>query len=790
MSSSLEDLRAALAGRYEIDKELGHGGMATVYLAADLKHHRTVAIKVLRPEVAATVGGGRFLREIAIGAQLEHPHILTLIDSGESDGFLYYVMPVVEGESLRDRLRREHQLSIEDALGIAREVADALTFAHRNGVVHRDIKPENILLASGHAIVADFGIAQAVFGGYDDNITAAGTFVGTPGYMSPEQAMGDEVDPRTDVYGLGSVLYEMLAGRAPYAAVNAQATLARQAVDPVPSVREARPEVPTALDAVVTKALAKNAAERTETAAEFAEMLGRASTPRPAATSFEVPAGQRGRGTSRRTRTAALLAVLVLAAVGWWWFRGTSAGPGRIESLAVLPFANLSGDDEQEYFVYGMHDALIAELAQIGALTVISRTSMTRYRDTKKSVPEIARELSVDAVVEGSVFKAGDSVRITAQLIAAAPERHLWSHTYERELRDVLALHKEVARAIVREIEAELTPQEEARLATAPEVDPRAHDAYLQGRFHHGEATVAGFETAIEYYHEAIKSAPTFAPAYGALALSLHLLGVYGGEPARNTEPRAKAAAERALELDDGLAEARAVLAGIRSMYEWDWTGAEREYRRALDLDRNSAITHQWYAYHLSAMGRHDEAVAEARRGLELDPLNPMGRVVLADQFMHARRYDRAVAESEKALEIDPDLDQARGVLELIYTQLGRYEDAVAVRRERITRSGTNADAETAVAALDQAYAALGPLGYWQWRLAALEQAATQGYVAPSEFAGVYTALGDNDAAFEQLERAYEERDAMDRLNVWPGYDPLRSDPRFDDLLRRMNFPE
>ena len=788
MPDLLDRLKHTLADRYTIEEELGSGAMATVYLAEDLKHHRPVAIKVLRPEVAVTVGPDRFLREIAIAAQLEHPHILTLIDSGESDGFLYYVMPLVEGESLRDRLRRENQLSVEEALEIARDVADALNFAHRNGVVHRDIKPENILLANGHAIVADFGIAQAVCAGCGDNITLAGASVGTPGYMSPEQAMGDEVDPRTDVYSLGSVLYEMLAGSAPYAAENAQLTLVRQVVHPVPSVRKARPDVPKALDAAVRKALADNAAERTETAAAFAEMLGRASAPTTASTSFEVLAGPLGRGSSRRTRTAALLAVLLLAGVGWWWFPVSGAGPGRIESLAVLPFANLSGDPEQEYFVHGMHDALIAELAQIGALTVISRTSVMRYRDTEKSVPEIARELNVDAVVEGSVFKAGDSVRITAQLIAAAPARHLWAHTYERELRDVLVLHSEVAQAIVREIEAELTPQEEARLVTARDVDPRALDAYLQGRFYHGKATAAGFEKAIEYYDEAIKSAPTFAPAYGALALSVHLLGVYGGEPARNTEPRAKAAAERALELDDGLAEARAVLAGIRSMYEWDWAGAEREYRRALELDRNSAITHQWYAYHLAAMGRHDEAVAEARRGLELDPLNPVGRVVLADQLLHARRYDRAIAESEKALEIDPDLDQARGILESIYTQLGRYEDAVAVRRERITRAGTNAEA--AVVALEQAYAALGPLGYWRWRLAGLEQAATRGYVAPSEFAAVYAALGHNDAAFEWLERAYEERDAMDLLNVWPGYDPLRSDPRFDDLLRRMNFPE
>ncbi|MCH7491323.1 MAG: protein kinase [Gemmatimonadetes bacterium] len=789
MPDLLERLKHVLADRYTIEKELGSGGMATVYLAEDLKHGRPVAIKVLRPEVAATVGPDRFLREIAIAAQLEHPHVLTLIDSGESGGFLYYVMPVVAGESLRDRLRRENQLSVEEAIEIARDVADALSFAHRNEVVHRDIKPENILLANGHAIVADFGIAQAVCASCGDNTTLAGASVGTPGYMSPEQAMGDEVDPRTDVYSLGAVLYEMLAGSAPYAAENAQATLARQVVDPVPSVRKARPDVPKALDAAVRKALAKNPAERTETAAAFAEMLGRASAA-TASPSFEVLAGPRGRGSSRRTRTAALLAVLLLAGVDWWWFSVSGTGPSRIESLAVLPFSNLSADPEQQYFVDGMHDALITELARIHTLTVISRTSVMRFRDTDISIPEIGIELSVDAVLEGSVFKVGDSVRITAQLIGVVPERHLWAQTYDGDLGDVLRLHSEVARAIARAIEAELTPEETERLSTVRRVDPAAHDAFLQGRFHHAKGTVAGYETAIGYYSKAIEKAPTFAPAHAALALSIHLLGVSGGLPAHDTEPRARASAERALELDDRLAEARAVLAGIKSMYEWDWVGAERDYRRAIELDPSSAIAHQWYAYHLSSAGRHEEAIARARRGLELDPLNPMGRVVVADQLVFARRFERAIAELVKALEMDPTLDRAGELLEWNYAQLGRYDGAVALRRERLIRTNAGGSGAAAAEALEAAFSASGARGYWRWRLERLQRDATVRYVAPSEFAAVYAALGEKDAALEWLEEAYQQRDAMELLDVWPGHDPLRSDPRFEDLLRRLNFPQ
>jgi tetratricopeptide (TPR) repeat protein len=395
--------------------------------------------------------------------------------------------------------------------------------------------------------------------------------------------------------------------------------------------------------------------------------------------------------------------------------------------------------------------------------------------------------LNVDAVVEGSVFRLGDSVRINAQLIAVRPERHLWAASYARAVDDMFALQAEVARAVAREIEAELTPQDEARLAAIPAVHRDVHDAYLQARYHHSKGTVVGFQEAIHYYNEVIEKAPDFAPAHAGLALSLHLLGVYGGLPAVETEPQAKMHAEAALDLDGELAEAHAVLAGVRSMFEWDWGGADRAYLRAIEVDRSSASARQWYAYHLSSMGRHEEAIAQARRGLELDPLNPMSRAILADQMINARQYDDAISTLNRALEMQPDFDRAHELMEWIYTQLDRYDDAVRLRLERLARGG---DGGAVVAGmLAQAYASNGAEGYWQWRLQQLQHAAVTGYVGPNKFAKIYAALGDTDAAVEWLEKAYQERDGVEMLNVWPGYDSLRPDPRFAALLRRMKFP-
>ena len=436
MADLLTRLRADVADRYAIERELGRGGMATVYLAQDLKHHRQVAIKVLKPEIAAALGPERFLREIETTARLSHPHILPLHDSGEANGVLYYVMPFVEGESLRCRLDREKQLPLEDALGIAREVADALSYAHSRDVVHRDIKPENILLEAGHAVVSDFGIARAVSVASGDRLTETGLVAGTPAYMSPEQAMGEPtLGPRTDIYSLACVLYELLAGEPPYTGPTAQAIVAKRLGDPVPRVRRVRDTVPVAVEEALVKALARVPADRFPSAFAFLEAL---TTPDAAR-------------ASRR-------------------------------SIAVLPFANLSSDPENEYFADGITEDVIAQLSKIGALKVISRTSVIQFKKREQSLREIGERLGVGALLEGSVRRAGNRVRVVAQLIDAETDRHVWAETYDRQLTDIFAIQSDVALQIATALEAELTPDERARIGKHSAGDLEAYHLYLRGR--------------------------------------------------------------------------------------------------------------------------------------------------------------------------------------------------------------------------------------------------------------------------------------------------------------------
>ncbi len=776
-------LEAALADRYGIERELGAGGMATVFLAKDLKHQRQVALKVVKPDVSLAMGAERFLREIELVARLSHPHILPLHDSGEAAGALYFVMPYVDGGTLRDRLVREGSLPLAEALRIARQVADALDYAHRQDIVHRDIKPENILLSEGHALVADFGIGKAVCDVCDDQLSVSGAPIGTPDYMSPEQILGEDVDARADVYGLACVLFEALTGRAPYQAANSRAKLMRHVSAPVPSPRELLEELPPAVDAALRRALAKEPDERFDTAALFGRALALETTDYTTIHPDPAIGAVRTRGRRPVLPLAALTAVAAVA-LGWWAI-GSGGGRPPIESLAVLPLRDLSADSSREYFAAGMHDALIAEIAQIKSLSVISRTSVLRYRDTERSVPQIAAELGVDAVLEGSIMRHGDSVRVIAQLIALDPERHLWSGAFDRDASDLLLVHAEVAQAIARQVRAELTPQEASQLASAEVLDASILDAYLRGRFHLAEGSIDGFRRAIVSFDAVIDQAADFAPAYSGLALATHLLGFYGGEPQGETEPRAMAAAERAVELEPGLAEGHAVLGGIRSMYEWDWEGADRDYRRALRADPSSSIARRWYAYHLSAMGRHEGAIGEAQRGVELDPLNPFAWFVLAEQFLYARRYGRATELLERALELRPGMPQASLMLEDVHTLTDRHADAVAMRHRRLRAAGDTGGASR----LQTAWGRDGERGYWRWRLARLQEQADTAYVAPRQFVKVYAALGRITEAEEWLERAYDARDGMDLLRVSPFYDPLRGSERYEAVLRRLDFP-
>jgi serine/threonine-protein kinase len=750
--------------------------MATVYLAEDVKHRRKVAIKVLKPELAIALGPERFLREIDIAAKLTHPHILPLLDSGEAESSLYYVMPYVSGDSLRQRLERESQLKVEEAVRLTSEVASALDYAHRSGVVHRDVKPENILLVDGHAVVADFGIARAISRAGGDTLTSMGLALGTPAYMSPEQASAErEVDGRSDVYSLGCVLYEMLAGEPPFTGRNALAIIAKRMSQPVPSVRVVREGVPDGLDRVVRRALSRSPADRYDTADALCRALKTAAD----ATFQDVDADS-GNATSRRTTSPTTAT------------RPRRREPRRVESIAVLPFQNLSRDAQQEYFVDAMHDAIIAQLAQIGGLRVTSRTSVAHYKASTKTVQEIARELKVDAVMEGSVLSAGDSVRIHVELIRPGPrERYLWGQTYDRNVRDVLALHSEVARAVAKEIRVALTPEELTRLGKSRPVNPEAYRHYLVGNFHLGKWTESAFRQALDNYQQAIAIDPDYAPAYAGQAMAYIELGSWASTlPPAAVSAQAKAAALAAIERDPMLAEGHIALAQIKQLFEWDWAGAEAEYSRGIALNPSAAHALLIYGNYLMTLGRFEQAGTIARRAVELDPLSAYAIFQVGWALDHLRRDDEALADYEKGMELAPN--DASQLLELaaFHGERGRIDVAsgYAERAESLLGAGA-------------APAWLGRLGYGygiakrpadaRRILNRLMTLAEHEYVPPTCLAVICAVLGETETAIDLLEEAYEKRDViMVWLRARHGFDPLRAHPRFQDLLRRMNFPD
>jgi eukaryotic-like serine/threonine-protein kinase len=783
LSDILVRLQAALADRYNLERELGRGGMATVYLARDLKHERPVAIKVLHPELGMALGPERFLREIRYAARLQHPHILTLLDSGECAGLLWYTMPYVEGESLRDRLQREVQLDLDDSLRIAYQVAQALGYAHEHGVIHRDVKPENILLAKNGTLVADFGIAKALEAPGIERLTETGLSLGTPAYMSPEQtADSRQLDGRSDLYALGCVVYEMLAGQPPFTGPTAQSILARHAVDPVPSLRTIRPTVPRGVETAIVKAMAKVPADRYAGMAQFAEALTRAE---PARTpNRRLPAMILG----GLILTAAVLALLAGSDLGGL-LRGLRGEPGvsRIRSLAVLPLESLSSDSSQEYLAVGMTDELITNLAQLGALRVIARTSVMRYKGSKKTLPEIAHELHVDALVAGTVQRVGDRVRVGAQLIPAVGDQAVWANSYAGDVRDILALQSRVAQAIAQQIRVAVTPAERVRLTTVRQVDPRAYEAYVRGRYFLGKRTKADFQRAVDYFMGAINADPTYAAAYSGLADSYNMLGYYTVLAPKEAYPKALSAARKALELDSTLADAHASLAWALQMFTWDWPVAGREYRRAIELNPGYVTGHAWYGTYLAAMGQHDQAIAEGKRAQELDPLSLITSAALARPFYNARRYDEAIAQSKKTFEIDPRYHRAFYWLGLAYEQKSMFDQAVAAFHQAIIYSDS---VPLYVAAAGHAYAAAGRRPQALKVLQRLEALSSKSYVSAFDIALIHLGLGDMDRAVEWLERAYQERsDGLVFLNVDPRLDRLRLDPRFGSLVRRVGLP-
>ena len=737
----------AIGDRYTIERLLGEGGMATVHLAEEHKHHRKVAIKVLRDDLGASVGAGRFMREIGIAARLSHPHIVPLIDSGEHEGSLYYVSPYVEGGSLRDRLNRDKRLSVDEAIRIAAEVGAALDYAHRNGFVHRDVKPENILFADDHALLADFGIAQVCCDPSGEALTIAGLALGTPEYMSPEQASGEsDVGTRGDIYGLACVVYEMLCGEPPIKGANARQTMAKQVTERPRSSRLLRPDLPGGLDDVLAKALAKDPSQRYETVAEFIAALQSARS----------SAGTRSRRIAR--------------------------------TIAVLPFVNASPDPDNEYLSDGLTDELIDALAKVEGLRVASRTSVFALKGKPLDVRAIGALLEATEVLEGTVRRSGQNLRITAQLTSTDDGRLVWSHRYDRKLDDVFAIQDEIARTIVTTLRATTFADLAEPVAGERHTQNiQAYGLYLRGRYEWNKRTQEAVNEGIRYFEQAIALDPGYALAYTGLSDSYALHVDYRNVPVKDGFARAKMYARKALELDDSLAEAHNSLAWVLFIYDWDWDAAEREFRRAIELDPRYGTAHCWFAFLLASQGRLDEALIEGHTAQELDPGSVSLRRSLGYLYLYARRYEQANYHLTRAIAMNPTSEENYRIQGLILSLDGQHDEAARVLREGIQLSGEGTTYTKAT--LAYARARVGDTAYARQVLRELEEKRKRDYVSPVELATVNIALGDVDRALDWAEAALPERRGwLAYLNVNPVMDPLRGHPRFDALVEKMRL--
>jgi len=721
-------LERALEGRYRVEREIGRGGMATVFLATDLKHHRPVAIKVIQPELARGIGRERFLREIEAVASLSHPHVLPLIDSGSADDLLYSISPFVSGESLRERLGRERQLGTDETLRLAREIASGLEHAHAKGLVHRDIKPENILLADGHAQVADFGIAHATGGGQH---TTVGTVVGTPAYMAPEQATGEgDIDGRVDVYALACVVYEMLAGEPPFTGPSESVLYQQVSASPRP-ITERRPGIRREISEALRVGLAKSRTDRFPTPTAFANAL---VTPGPSL--------------------------------------------ARAPSVAVLPFANLSSDPENEFFADGITEDVIAQLAKVRTMKVISRASVMQFKKRDLPLRQIAEQLDVANLLEGSVRRAGNRVRVVVQLVEASTDRSLWAETYDRQLDDIFAIQSDIALSIADSLRTELSKDEVARIDRGQTDNVQAYQHYLKGRKLMETWDQGMLRRSLDEFARAVALDPRYALAYASIAQVWCELCEVSAAPASEAHPKARAAAARALELDPETAEGHMMSGFVKTIFEYDWQGAEKDFRRALELKPGSADTYDLYGRMCSALGRHEEAVALQERAYELDPLSHKSDV--ATSLIRAGRNAEAEAAMVRSLAIDPAYARAHATLGWAQFRQGRIEEGLASLEKAVELAPNEL---IWLAQLGQATALAGKTERAREILRELETR----HASPYHLGYVRVGLGEFDDALDLLEQAVRDRTGstygIKGSFLW---EPLRDQPRFQALLKKM----
>jgi serine/threonine-protein kinase len=818
-------------GRYEILSQIGAGGMGEVYLAEDIRLHRKVALKIL-PENIATDKERllRFEREAQAASALNHPNIITIHEIGEIEDQLFIATEFIEGETLREKVEK-NDLDVYESVRISEQIAAALSVAHQAHIIHRDIKPENIMIRrDGYVKILDFGLAKLVE--KNPNTldaeaetraqvnTKAGMILGTVAYMSPEQARGKDIDERTDIWSLGICLYEMLTGRQPFTGETTSDTIAAILTKEPKPLDE---NLPSELQRIVRKTLQKDANKRYQTAKDLLidledvkeELKFQSKLERTAAPNREEPKTQILNATTadvahttssaeyiasgikqhKSVSIAALLVLLLaLLGLGYWFLGNRLATPTQIESIAVMPFVNEGGNVDVEYLSDGMTETLINNLSQLPRLSVKARSSVFHYKGKTVSPQTVGAELTVQAILNGRVAQRADNLILSLELVDARTGNQIWGEQYNRKTTDLVALQSEIARDVSQKLRTKLSGADEQKLSKNSTANPEAYQLYLKGRYHWNKRTAVDIRKSVDYFKQAVDKDPNYALAYAGLAQAYILIPNYTRDSPKEPYEKARAAAMKALEIDETLADAHTALATVKNEYDWNFLEAEKEFKRAIELNPNDATTHQWFGEYLSIVSRMDEAIAEMKRAQELDPLSLIINSELGFTYTENRQYDQAIEQLRKTIEMDTNFPRAHQYLSIAYEGKGMFEEAISEFEKYSILNGISPDeAAKEATGLREGYKKLGAKGYWRKQIEFSEKSrASQSDSSPplSVEASFYARLGEKEQALALLEKAYEQKDAYVANLKSPIYDSLRSEPRFQDLIRRIGLPQ